>query len=53
MGPLEDQRGVLNIDGRRLDTIFNEYFVSVFTVDDISEIPDPSIRFEGDEEISL
>ncbi len=50
IGPLKDPQGVLHIDDRRLATIFNEYFVSVFTVEDISIIPEPSIRFEGVEE---
>ncbi len=50
LGPLENQKGFLHIN-RRLATIFNEYFASVFTVEDISEIQEPSIRFEGDEEI--
>ncbi len=47
---LRDPQRVLHIDDRRLATIFNEYFASVFTVKDISIIPEPSIRFEGEEE---
>ncbi len=37
LGPLNNQLGVFHIDDRRLATIFNEYFVSVFTVEDISK----------------
>ncbi len=39
LGPLQYQQGVLHIDDRRYATIFNKYFASVFTVEDISEIP--------------
>ncbi len=35
--PLENQQMVLHIDDRRLATIFNEYFASVFTR--VAQIP--------------
>ncbi len=49
LGTLEDQQGIFHIDDRMLAMILSEHFASVFTVEDISEIPEPSIKFEGDE----
>ncbi len=38
LGSLKYQQGVLHIEDRRLATIFNEYFASVFIKEDISVI---------------
>ena len=45
VGPLENNRGNLISDGFQMSE--NEYFSSVFTTEDISSLPVPFTKFEG------
>ena len=45
--PLENNRGNIISDGFQMAEILNEYFSSVFTTEDISSLPVPFTKFEG------
>jgi hypothetical protein len=53
VGPLKDNAGNVITDDKRSADIFNEYFASVFTVEDKNNIPKPSQVFTGTKEDSL
>ena len=46
-GPLENNRGNIISDGFQMAEVLNEYFRSVFTTEDISSLPVPFTKFEG------
>ena len=45
--PLENNRGNIISDGFQMAEVLNEYFSSVFTTEDISSLPVPFMKFEG------
>ena len=45
--PLENNRGNIISDGLQMAEVLNEYFSSVFTTEDISSLPVPFTKFEG------
>ena len=45
--PLENNSGNIISDGFQMAEVLNEYFSSVFTTEDISSLPVPFIKFEG------
>ena len=47
VGPLENNRGNIISDGFQMAEVLNEYFSSVFTKEDISSLPVPFTKFEG------
>ena len=47
VGPLENNRGNIISDGFQMAEVLNEYFWSVFTTEDISSLPVPFTKFEG------
>ena len=47
IGPLENNRGNIISDGFQMAEVLNEYFSSVFTTEDISSLPVPFTKFEG------
>ena len=47
VGPLENNTGHIISDGFQMAEVLNEYFSSVFTTEDISSLPDPFTKFEG------
>ena len=47
VGPLENNRGNIISDGFQIVDVLNEYFSSVFTTEDISSVPVPFTKFEG------
>ena len=47
VGPLENNRGNIISDGFQIAEVLNEYFSSVFTTEDISSLPVPFTKFEG------
>ena len=47
VGPLENNRGNIISDGFQMAEVLNEYFSSVFTTEDISSLPVPFTKFEG------
>ena len=47
VGPLENNRGNIITDGFQMAEFLNEYFSSVFTTEDISSLPVPFTKFEG------
>ena len=47
VGPLENNRGNIISDGFQMAEVLNEYFSSVFTTEDISSLPVPLTKFEG------
>ena len=47
VGPLENNRGNIISDGFQMAEILNEYISSVFTTEDISSLPVPFTKFEG------
>ena len=51
--PLEDNRGNIISDGLQMAEVLNEHFSSVLTTKDISSIPFPSTKFEGDKSYHL
>ena len=48
VGPLENNNGNIISDGFQMAEVPNEYFSSVFTTEDISSLPVPVTKFEGD-----
>ena len=46
-GPLENNRGHIISDGFQMAEVLNEYFISVFTTEDISSLQVPFTKFEG------
>ena len=48
VGPLENNRGNIISDGFQMAEVLNEYFSSVFTIEDFSSLPVPVTKFEGD-----
>ena len=52
VGPLISQAGETVLDDKIAANMMNEYFASVFTVEDISNIPEPTKLFESMSEIS-
>ena len=48
MGPLKDQNGELLVEDQKNAELLNGYFSSVFTQEDVSNIPEPKIMFKGD-----
>jgi hypothetical protein len=47
LGPFKDEQGVLKFNNNELAEIANNYFVSVFTTEELTELPEPRIVFEG------
>ena len=47
VGPLENNRGNIISDGFQMAEVLNKYFSSVFTTEDISSLPVPLNKFEG------
>ena len=47
VGPLENNRRNIISDGFQMAEVVNEYFSSVFTTEDISSLPVPFTKFEG------
>ena len=47
VSPLENNRGNIISDGFQMAEVLNEYFSSVFTTEDISSLPVPFTKFEG------
>ena len=47
VGPLENNRGNIISDGFQVAEVLNEYFSSVYTTEDISSLPVPITKFEG------
>ena len=47
VGPLENNRGNIISDGFQMAEVLNEYFSSVFTTEDVSSLPVPFTKFEG------
>ena len=47
VGPLENNSGNIISDGFQMAEVLNEYFSSVFTTEDISSLPVPFTKFEG------
>ena len=47
VGPLENNRGNIISDRFQMAEVLNEYFSSVFTTEDISSLPVPFTKFEG------
>ena len=47
VGPLENNKGNIISDGFQMAEALNEYFSSVFTTEDISSLPVPFTKFEG------
>ena len=47
VGPLENNSGNIISDGFQMVEVLNEYFSSVFTTEDISSLPVPFTKFEG------
>ena len=47
VGSLENNRGNIISDGFQMAEVLNEYFSSVFTTEDISSLPVPLTKFEG------
>ena len=45
VGPLENNRGNIISDGFQMAEVLNEYFSSVFTIEDISSLPVPFTKF--------
>ena len=45
--PLENNSGNIISDVFQMAEVMNEYFSSVFTIDDISSLPVPFTKFEG------
>ena len=53
VGPLENNRGNIISDGFQMAEVLNEYFSSVFTTEDISSLPVPFTKFEGNKSENL
>ena len=53
VGPLKNSAGNVISDGFQMAEDLNEYFSSVFTKEDISSLPLPARKFEGDESQNL
>ena len=47
VGPLENNRENIISEGFQMAEVLNEYFSSVFTTEDISSLPVPLTKFEG------
>ena len=47
VGPLENNSGNIISDGFQMAEVLNEYFSPVFTTEDISSLPVPFTKFEG------
>ena len=47
VGPLENNSGNIISDGFQIAEVLNEYFSSVFSTEDISSLPVPLTKFEG------
>ena len=47
VGPLENNGGNILSDGFQMAEVLNEYFSSVFTTENISSLPFPFTKFEG------
>ena len=47
VGTLENKRGNIILDGFQMAEVLNEYFSSLFTTEDISSLPVPFTKFEG------
>ena len=47
VGPLENNRGNIISEGFQMAEVLNEYFSSVFTTEDISSLPVPFTKFDG------
>ena len=48
IGPLKNKMGKAVIDDNETAEILNEYFASVFTVEDVTHIPNAKMNFKGD-----
>ena len=52
MGPLKDSTGQLVTDDQVMAEYLNQFFCSVFTQEDCSNIPEPEILFTGEEPLT-
>ena len=50
VGPLKDTAGNVITDNKKAADLLNEYFASVFTVEDTKDIPSPLQLFEGNQD---
>ena len=48
IGPLKDRSGRVVQEERAMVDLFNEFFSSVFTREDVSIIPEPQLQNQGD-----
>ena len=53
VGPIEDDQGNLIKDEKQMATIFSDFFKSVFTKEDITNIPEPEQIYKGTVEEQL
>ena len=53
VGPIEDEQGNLVKDEKQMANIFSKFFTSVFTTEDITNIPEPEQMFNASEEEKL
>ena len=53
VGPLENNSENIISDGFQMAEVLNEYFSSVFTTEDISSLPFPFTKFEGNKSEQL
>ena len=47
VGPLENNKGNIISDGFQMAEVLNEYYSSVFTTENISSLPVPFTKFDG------
>ena len=45
VGPLKDNEGKSVTDDESMTTILNQFFSSVFTSEDLSNLPEPPVKF--------
>ena len=53
MGPLKDNLGKIIVDDQQGADLLNEYFCSVFTKENLENIPQPDLKFKGTENEKL
>ena len=53
VGPLKDKLGKIIVDDQQGADLLNEYFCSVFTKENLENIPQPDLKFKGTEKEKL
>ena len=53
VGPLKDKCGKIIVDDQQGADLLNEYFCSVFTKENLENIPQPDLKFKGSEKEKL